>query len=207
MSIRLTLYITCCLTIVSCRQPEKSKELMNQAIDVYLVSELDDNIKIDSSLLLTNQALEFDNQNFSAINHKTTLLFRKKDANGLIEAVDELIKLRPETPLFLGQKAMYLELQGDIEGAKDYYDKAIHKYQEHLETDTLNFDLMVEYVGILEASGDTLTADKTLTKMKEMDFEDYQKEILDLYKEEFVSKKQLLRYWKGEIEYDQIGEK
>ncbi len=66
---------------------------------------------------------------------------------------------------------------------------------------------MIEYVGILEASGDSLKADKILSEMKEMNFEDYQIEMIDFYKEQAVSKKRLIKYWTGEIEYEQIGEK
>ncbi|MCB0459800.1 MAG: hypothetical protein KDC74_07285 [Flavobacteriaceae bacterium] len=181
--------------------------MMKQAMDAYMNSELNDNVKIDSSLSLTNKAIEYNEQNINALNHKATLLFRKKDAKGLIEIADRLIQLRPEKPFYLGQKAIYLDLEGSSQEAKKYYEKAIDKYQDYLKKDTLNFDLMMEYVGILEASGDTLMADKTLNDMKEMDFNDYQKKILDLYKEQSVSKEQLLRYWNGEIEYDQIGEK
>ena len=207
MRIKLILLAICCFTIVSCQQTEKSKEMMKQAMDAYMNSELNDNVKIDSSLSLTNKAIEYNEQNINALNHKATLLFRKKDAKGLIEIADRLIQLRPEKPFYLGQKAIYLDLEGSSQEAKKYYEKAIDKYQDYLKKDTLNFDLMMEYVGILEASGDTLMADKTLNDMKEMDFNDYQKKILDLYKEQSVSKEQLLRYWNGEIEYDQIGEK
>lgn len=179
---------------------------MKQAMDVYFYSELEDYIKIDSSLSLTNKALEYDNQNFNAFNHKTTLLFRKKDSKGLIQVANKLIELT-DKPFYLGQKAMFLELEGQIDKANEYYSKAIEKYDNYLKTDTLNFDLLIEYVGILEASGDTTKANKILTDMKEMDFEDYQIEMIDLYKEQAVSKKQLIKYWTGEIEYEQIGEK
>jgi len=192
--------------MISCRQSEKSQEMMKQAMDVYLYSEVKDDVKIDSSLALTNKALEFDNQNFSALNHKTILLFRKKDSKGLIQVSDKLIEIT-DKPFYLGQKAMYLELQGNSHEAEEFYSRAIAKYQEYLKTDTLNFDLMIEYVGILEASGDTLKADKILSDMKEMDFEDYQIEMLDMYKEQSVSKEQLVKYWTGEIKYDQIGGK
>jgi len=206
MNIRLTLFIICCLAIISCRQTEKSKEVMKQVMDVYLYAELDDDIKIDSSLALTNKALEFDDQNFSALNHKATLLFRKKDSKGLIQVADKLIELT-DKPFYLGQKAMFLELEGKIDEANEYYSRAIEKYDDYLKTDTLNFDLLIEYVGILEASGDTTKVNKILNDMKEMDFEDYQIEMIDLYKEQAVSKKQLIKYWTGEIEYEQIGEK
>ncbi len=179
---------------------------MKQAMDVYFYSDLEDHIKIDSSLSLTNKALEYDNQNFNAFNHKMTLLFRKKDSKGLIQVADKLIELT-DKPFYLGQKAMFLELEGEIDKANEYYSKAIEKYDDYLKTDTLNFDLLIEYVGILEASGDTKEANIILTDMKEMDFEDYQIEMIDLYKEQAVSKKQLIKYWTGEIEYEQIGEK
>lgn len=179
---------------------------MKQAMDVYLYSELEDDIKIDSSLSLTNKALEYDNQNFNALNHKATLLFRKKDSKGLIQVADKLIDLT-DKPFYLGQKAMFLELEGEIDESNKYYSKAIEKYDDYLKTDTLNFDLLIEYLGILEASGDAANANKILTDMKEMDFEDYQIEMIDLYKEQAVSKMQLMKYWTGEIEYEQIGEK
>lgn len=179
---------------------------MKQAMDVYLYSDLNDDIKIDSSLALTDKALEFDDQNFNALNHKMTLLFRKKDSKGLIQVTDRLIELTYK-PFYFGQKAMFLELEGEIDEANEYYSKAIEKYDDYLKTDTLNFDLLIEYVGFLEASGDTTKANKTLTDMKEMDFEDYQIEMIDLYKEQTVSKKELIKYWTGEIEYEQIGEK
>lgn len=179
---------------------------MKQAMDVYLFAELNDDIKIDSSLALTNKALEFDDQNFSALNHKSTLLFRKKDSKGLIQVADNLIELTGK-PFYLGQKALFLELEGKIDEANEYYSRAIEKYDDYLKTDKNNFDLLIEYVGILEASGDTTKADKTLSDMKEMDFEDYQTEMIDMYREQAVSKKQLIKYWTGEIEYEQIGEK
>ncbi|MDR9399506.1 MAG: hypothetical protein RI562_10625 [Salibacter sp.] len=179
---------------------------MEKAMDVYLNSDLKDDIKIDSSLKLTNKALEFDDQNFGALNHKATLLFRKKDSKGLIQVVDKQIELT-DKPFYLRQKAIYLELHGDSQKAAKYYSSAIAKYQEHLKSDTQNFDLMIEYLGALESSGDTLKADKVLSDMKKMDFKDYQKEILSLYKDQYVSKEQIFKYWKGEIKFYQIGQK
>ena len=192
--------------MTSCRQSEKSKEAIKQAMDVYLNAELNDDIKVDSSLALTNKALDFDDQNFRALNHKATLLFRKKDSKGLIKVADKLIELT-DKPFYLGQKGIYLELEGKTQEAKEYYSRAIEKYEDFLISDTLNFDLMIEYVGILEASGNSLKADKILTEIKQMDFEDYQIHMVELYKEQAISKEQLIKYWTGEIEYEQIGEK
>lgn len=91
--------------------------------------------------------------------------------------------------------------------AKEYYTKAKKKYQKDLKMYPQNFDLLMEYIDVLRISGDSLEADNFLKAMKEMDFEAYQIEMLDLYKEEYVPKEQFIKYWKGELEFDQIGEK
>jgi tetratricopeptide (TPR) repeat protein len=101
---------------------------MKEALDIYLNSDLADRDKIEKSLEFTNRAIELDNQNISALTHKTTLLFRKKDIDGLLQTVDELIKLRPEKPYYLVQKAVYLELNGDNSTVIEYYDSALSKY-------------------------------------------------------------------------------
>ncbi len=189
------------LALVSCRQPKKSKEMIKQAMSVYRNTELKDNVRIDSSLQLTNKALQFDDQNFNALNHKEILLIRKRDSKGLIEVADKLFHLTGK-PLYLGQKALYLEFDGKPNEARVYYDRAIQKYQEYLKIDTLDFNLMMEYVGILEISGNTLKAKKILSQMKQMDFEEYQIKMIDLYKEQSIPKEQFLKYWKGEIKYD-----
>ena len=207
MKIKLTLFFACFLSFLSCQQPDdRSEKELQKAMDVYLNGELEDSLKTERSLSLTNRALELDEENLQALNHKATLLFRKKDIDGLIEIADKLIRLKPEKPFYLGQKAIYLELKGSSKEARKYYEKAIRTYQEILKTENPDFDLMLEYVSILEASGDTLTANKTLEKMKEMDFEDYQKEMVDLYKEQAVPKERLIKYWNGEIQYEDIGE-
>ena len=206
MNQRLTLFIICCLTISSCRQTEKSKELLNEAMDVY-ISGGNDSINIDKSLALTRRALELDDQNLLALTHKATLLFRKRDIDGLLRTADDLIKLRPEKPFYISQKAFYLELNGDSLNATEYYGRALTMYGEYLKKDSSDFNLMMEYVGVLEMSGDTTLADKTLTKMKTMNFDDSQKQIIELYKTQSVSKRQLLKFWRGEIGFEQIVEK
>ncbi|MGC6432034.1 MAG: hypothetical protein ACON5F_13395 [Jejuia sp.] len=202
---RFTLVVLSFSLLISCRQSEKSNEVLKQAINVYLYSELKDDIKIDSSLFLIDKALELDDQNIGALNHKTTLLFIKKDSKGLIQLVDKLIELT-DRPFYLAQKAMYLELDGNLQESKMYYSKAIEKYKNFMNSKVPNFDLMIEYVGVLESSGDSLKANKIILDMKEMNFEEYQKEMLDLYQDQRVSKKSIFEFWDGEIDYDQIGE-
>lgn len=209
---RIAFLIICCLTIISYRQTERSNQLMKEAMDVYLFSKLDDGAKVDSSLALTNKALELDDQNVQALSHKTALLFRKKDIDGMLQTVDELIRLRPEKPYYLVQKALYLELKGDNSKASEYYDSASAKYQRYLKRDSLDFNLLLEYVGLLEVTGDTTSASETLERMESLHFDDSQKEILRAYrsqahKNQSFSRDKLIKYWSGEIGYEQLEEK
>ena len=209
MRLRLIFWTIFSLTVISCRQTEKSKEIMKEAMDVYLSSKDTNSVKIEKSLELTNRALELDDHNIAALTHKTTLLFRKKDIDGSLQTVDDLIKLRPEKPYYLVQKAPYLELKGDNSRANEYYDSAQSKYQKYLKSDSLNFNLLLEYVGLLEVTGDTTSASETLTKMESMNFDASQKEILSVYKNQVhrrqsFSKEVLMKYWTGEIAYEQI---
>jgi tetratricopeptide (TPR) repeat protein len=212
MRLRIFFLTFFCVTIISCRQTEKSNEVMKEALGIYLSSELADSIKIEKSLELTNRALDLDNESISALTHKTTLLFRKRDIDGLLQTIDDLIKLRPEKPYYLVQKAIYLELNGDNSIANEYYDSAFNKYQKHLKIDSLDFNLWLEYVGLLEVTGDTTSASETLARMDSTNFGDSQKEMLSIYrtkvhKSQLLSKAKLRKYWTGEIGYEQIEEK
>ena len=204
MKFKIAILLISCLTIISCHNTEKSNVLMKQAIDVYMFSELNDNIKVDSSLLLTNQALKLDDKNFNALNHKSALLFRKKDGKELIKTADKLIKLT-DKPYYIYQKAVYLELEGNTNEAKKYYLKAKDKYQQLLKDFPKDFDLSIEYLVLLQTYGDTISSNKLINNIKKMDLLDYQKEVLNLNKNQSIAKEQIFKYWKGEIEYDQIA--
>jgi tetratricopeptide (TPR) repeat protein len=195
--------VIACFGIVSCRKPENSKELMMQAHEVMYTSELSDEVQVDSSLALTNKAIALDDENVSAYHHKLTLLFRKRDGQGLLETADQLIELS-DKPYFLGQKAFFLELNGRESEAKEYYSRATLEYEEFMKKDPNNFDVMLEYVGVLDMSGDSTKANETLREMASINFEDYQLNILEVYRESSISKVQVMAYWKGEITFDQI---
>lgn len=179
---------------------------MKEAMDIYLFSDLPDSTKVEKSLTLTNRALELDNHNLPAITHKQTLLFIKKDIEGLLKTTDYLIQLMPKKPYYLGQKALYLELKGDSVHAREYYDRSISMYEEYIKTDSLDFNLMLEYANVLGTSGDTTSANQTLERMLKMNFDEPQKQIIEFSKTQSFSKKNVKRYLKGEIEYEQIVE-
>jgi tetratricopeptide (TPR) repeat protein len=146
---------------------------LNEALNVYASGPYDTS-KIAMSLALTNKALDLDDQNVSALNHKTTLLFAKRDIDELLLTVNALISLRPEKPYYLGQKALYLEINGNSSEAREYYDSALNKYERYVKSDSLNFNLLLEYVQILVFAGNTSLADESLEKMTRMNFDDDQ---------------------------------
>ena len=191
----------------SCALKENSNDLIEQAVNVFLSPDIEENIKIDSSLFLTNKALKIDNQNFDALSHKATLLFRKKDLSGLIQLTNEMINLRPDYPIYIRQLALLLEIRGNTNEAQKLYKQSIEGYQRLIKTDSNNFDLLLEYYGSLKASGDSIGADSLLANLKQKELEDYQNEILNQYKDQYISKNEIIKYWKGEINYDQLGEK
>lgn len=189
----------------SCGQSEKSNEFLKKANEVYYTSRLDEKIKIDSSLYLTNKAIEINDQNINAYIHKSTLLFRMKNIDELINVSEKLISLRPDKPIYLGQKAFYLELKGETEEAKLFYQKSINNYKKFIEKDSLNFDIYMEYIGILESSNDSNQYNQMIAKLKKMNFNQSQKEIIDAYQTQHISKTKLLKFWNGEISYEDIG--
>lgn len=212
MGLRITLLTLFCATIISCRQAEKSNEIMKDALDVYLSSDLAEDFKVEKSLELTNRALEIDDQNISALTHKTTLLFRKKDIEGLLQTVDDLIKLRPDKSSYLLQKALYLDLKGNNSDANEYYERALSKCRQNFKTDSTDFNLLLEYVGLLEITGDTTSGGEVLTRMERLNLDSSQKEILSayrtqVYKRQSLSMDKLRKYWAGEIGYEQVEEK
>lgn len=188
---------------IACKQPEKSKQIMQEALNVYLDAKLSETKRVDSSLILTNKALRLDKNNFSALNHKTALLFRKKDVKGLIQNTEELIKLTNK-PYYLGQKGVLLEFQGDTVNAKECYSRALNQYEQLLSNNQKNFDLQLEYATMLQMANDSAKASKVFQDLKSMDLEDYQIEIIDINKENLNFKEQMLKYLKGEIGYDQL---
>lgn len=224
MNQKLILIIFGCLSLFSCKQTAEPNEQVNKitdtpliptekpdtflkkALDIYYSSELEDSIKLDSSLAFTKKALESNSKNVDALLHQQLLFLRMKDINSLLETNDALISLRPNIPTFLAQKAIYLELKGDSINSVIAFKKALSKYEEYLKNDTLNFDLRFEYIQMLEAYGDSISANRNLEIMNTLTLEAYQIEILEIYKQQPSFKTQLIKYWNGEISFKQIGE-
>ncbi|MEE4247696.1 MAG: hypothetical protein V2I33_20015 [Kangiellaceae bacterium] len=192
--------------LYSCNDKENSQELTKRAVQIYLDHELDEDKKINQSLSLINSALNYDSENIAALNHKRTLLFYKKDIEGLLNLSDKFLEIAPNSPFYLGQKGLYLEIDGDIKLANTYYDKAITTYEKRLRKDSLNFDLYIEYLGILGLAGDSSTVDIELKKLKNQNLENYQHDILNHMEEKqiFYPKDLIINYFEGNVDYKDI---
>ncbi len=186
---------SCCL--MSCDSKEKSDQLVKQAKDIYFFSNSDHKIKMDSSLKLINRAIRLNPDNLSAVDHKTLLLFLKRDSINLIPTVNRLIEL-DNRPARLGQKAMYLDLLNRDQEAEKHYNMSIDGYEEIINSSEPNFDLMIEYLGVLKMKEDTIKMNRVMTSMNNMPWADYQLQILEAYQEQTIAKEQLKRFWKGE---------
>jgi len=193
------------LLLCSCSSSEESKGQLDEALFIYYQSELDEETKIDSSLILVNKALQFDDENFKAHSHKQELQFRKRDLKGIIETTDKLIKLRPNYPDLLGQKAFLLELVGDSITSKKLYQKSLSLYEEYIEEDDSDFNLKISYLGMLQASGDTTSANYLFKEMKENAETDWQRFTLEGWRKVVISNETIAKYWNGEIEYEEVG--
>jgi tetratricopeptide (TPR) repeat protein len=191
------LILTILLSIVSCKgQKKESKELVKKANTFFWESKLDKKVKVDSCLVLINQAIEIDDENFGAYEAKSTFLAYKKDIKGLLKNNEKMIELHPKQPYWKIHRGLYLELSGEKVEAEKYYDQAILDYQNlFLEPNQNNeFNLRMEYLTALEAKGDLKKAEIELKKMS-VDFPD--NETLKVYKTEykFKTKKELFEIW------------
>ncbi|NIK93627.1 hypothetical protein GZ212_15810 [Mangrovimonas sp. CR14] len=194
------------LTLFSCDNIEKSDELYKRAINVYALSDLPNETKIDSSLALTNLALKYNADNVKALEHKTAMLFQIRDLQGAIETTDKIITELPKEPYYIFQNAILLYVDGDSLQADKLKNEAMLLYQDKLQKDINNFDLRFNYITYLEGIGDTISANRQLNILKDNHLEDYQREILENRPREINSIDRMREYFSGTLELNELIE-
>lgn len=196
-----TIFLICIasLVLISCNNSEKSDEVLKSAIEIYLSNDnkLDFNSRIDKSLSLTNKSLDLNSENFQALTHKAVLLTYKKDFKSSLEVYNKIVNLKPNNPYNLAQKAFFLELNGNKEMAENTFFSAIKIYEERINSDAKNLDSWIQYIDVLEFSGNSSKAKEKLELIDKMKWDDYQYEILEVYKEGRYSKKDFISIWKS----------
>lgn len=200
------LIITIFFAFISCNgQVEeenrtKAKNLVNEAVDCYYKSILKENKKIDSCMILIDNAIKIDSTYFKAYYDKIKFLAWKKDTKGLLKNNQKMIELRPNQPLWKIQRGLFYEIEGNKIEAEKFYSNGILEYENLLKTE-LNKDLnfRIEYMTSLEMKGEI---DKAKLELENIDKDFPNNEIIKAYKADykFKSKKEMIEYWKnGEI--------
>ena len=159
---------------------------------------------IDSSLHLTNKALQLDSKNIAALNYKASLLFAKKNESELLKTSEEIVRLLPKNPYYLGRLAFYNELAGNAEISEKLYVKAIKKYQKTLKKFPHDFDLNLEYITVLRLANDTILASQTMQALQDLEWNESQEKILEYYENDTDSKQILVDFWNNMISHEEL---
>jgi hypothetical protein len=192
------LILTFFLSIVSCNGQEKeAKELVKKANDIFMKSNLEENVKIDSCLILVNKAIKIDESYFNAYYTKSKFLTWKKDIKESIKNNVKMIELRPNQPLWKIQRGLFFDIDGNKTEAEKNYKIGITEYENLLKTEVKNdFNFRMEYLIALETKGEINKAKLELENISR-DFPN--NEILEVYKTEykFKTKEELIALWKN----------
>jgi hypothetical protein len=192
------LILTLFLSIVSCNGQEKeAKDLVKKANDFFMKSKLEENVKIDSCLVLINKAIKIDESYFNAYYTKSKFLTWKKDIKESIKNNAKMIELRPQQPLWKIQRGLFYDIDGNKTEAEKNYKIGITEYENLLKTELKNdFDFRMEYLSALETKGEINMAKLELENISQ-DFPN--NEILKVYKTEykFKTKEELIALWKN----------
>ena len=192
------LILTLFLSIVSCNGQEKeAKDLVKKANDFFMKSKLEENVKIDSCLVLIDKAIKIDESYFNAYYTKSKFLTWKKDIKESIKNNAKMIELRPQQPVWKIQRGLYYDIDGNKTEAEKNYKVGITEYENLLKTELKNdFNFRMEYLSALETKGELNKAKLELENISQ-DFPN--NEILKVYKTEykFKTKEELIALWKN----------
>ncbi|MEN8817016.1 MAG: hypothetical protein ABF274_09130 [Nonlabens sp.] len=157
----------------------EAEEISVKAFEVYMDFSLDNDVRLDSALLLFDKALELDDQNFTALNNKIGIYAEKKDIKGLLDTNARLIEMFPERPLYKIQRGLFLLINKEIIKGEAILDQALIEYESQLKGDISNFDFNIEYIWALSANEKYDAAQAHLNLMKKHTYQDFQHYILD----------------------------
>ena len=194
---KILLLLLFSLLIISCDNKEKSNELVKKANEIFNNSKLDKEIRLDSSLVIINKAIQLSENNFRAYEAKFSILSEKKDIDGMLKSSSKLIELRPNQPYWKLKKGFVLELKKQPEKANEYYLKSVKEYKNLFKEGLNSFDLKLEYVTALRAINQKEKVDSLLTKMTAEYKSEFQKQILQFYKNDTLTKEKLINIWKN----------
>ncbi|MEO1054351.1 MAG: hypothetical protein AAFX87_27180 [Bacteroidota bacterium] len=144
----------------------KSIELNNKALEITTFN-FDDSIKVDSAIMLLDQATALDSLYFLGYVNKIMFLMMKNDFSRSLETNQRIRELRPKQPKWIIQSALIFELLGDLDKANTEYRKGIKAYENMLDSETnLSWELELEFAQSLVLANDFDRAQDIINKLK-----------------------------------------
>ena len=144
--------------------PKEAIELQNRAMELQMGADAE---KLDSAILLLNQAIWIDPEFYIAYWNIMPLLFQKGDYDRMLDANEKLIALTPNRPYWVNYRGLIYEWKGDTINAKKYYLESLDMYRDILENeDDYDWNFELEYVTSLNAAGEIKQAEQELVKLR-----------------------------------------
>ena len=166
----------------------ESIELNNQALEIT-ISHSDDSMKIDSAISLLDKATVVDSLYFLGYANKMLFLMIKQDFPRLLETNKRIRELRPNQPNWVIQRALILELSGEIDKANREYKKGVSGYEQIIASEAnLSWEFELEYAQSLVMANHYDKAQKIINRLKK---ENPDLEIWEAF--ELQTKKELLK--------------
>ena len=142
-------------------------ELNNKALEITMFHR-DDLIKVDSAILLLDKVTELDSLYFLGYANNVQVLMIKQDFPRLLETNKRMRELRPNQPSWIIQRALILELSGDINKANTEYKKGIKEYEQIIDSEaSLSWEFELEYAQSLVMANNYDKAQKIIDGLKE----------------------------------------
>lgn len=153
-------------TLFEYKPNPESIELNNKALEITMFHR-EDSIKVDSAILLLDKATELDSLFFLGYCSKVQFLMIKKDFPRLLENNKRIRELRPNQPNWIIQRALILELSGEIEKANTEYKKGISEYEQIMDSErNLSWEFELEFAQNLVMANNYDKAQKIVNRLK-----------------------------------------
>lgn len=183
MCIKISFYacIIILSVIVSCEERKNASAIQQEAVKVFMDQSIEKQKRLDSSLRLTDKALNIEPNNISALQHQYMLFAQYKDLQSMVKNRTKMIQLLPHKPLLKVQLAHLYKQVGEKIKAEALLDQARNLYQLQYKKEKNHFDFLMEYDDFCVYQKDTSTSMQIRERIKKMTLNENQKQIFNLY--------------------------
>lgn len=152
----IVLIIFCLFIVIGCNSEDEIEshvpskeavELNKQAMKIAMFEE-GYNEKVDSAIVLLQEAIKIDSLYQEAIRNLVRFAFQKNDIDLAIESCHDLQRISSTSPMYLEMEGAILEAKGQIKMAKKIYKQALSLYENELN-DALDEDPNLEFSYIM----------------------------------------------------------